>query len=277
VVANLGADLLVDAKWVADHVGDAKVRLVEVDVSPANYNQGHIPGAVLWNAYADLRDAGYRPVPRAEFQRVVSRSGIGPDTTVVFYGYGAYLGFWLLKAYGHQDVRVLGGGRDEWEKSGNEWTTVVPAPAETTYALPTEDRDVLASLEEVESASDDPATLVLDVRSPAEYDGERFWPSGATADVGRAGHIPGAAHVPIDGVRDEAGAIKGTNELRRLFADAGVLPDQRVIAYCTIGNRASLAWFILKYQLGYPNVAVYQGSYVEWGKLPDAPVATEPL
>lgn len=106
-------DVLADTGWIADHLGDTGVRLVEVDVSPANYNHGHIPGAVLWNAYADLRHADYRPVPRSDFERVLSRSGIGPDTTVVFYGYGALLGFWLMKAYGHQDVRILNGNRDE--------------------------------------------------------------------------------------------------------------------------------------------------------------------
>jgi thiosulfate/3-mercaptopyruvate sulfurtransferase len=274
VNANVGMDAIVDAGWVADHAGDPDVRLVEVDVSPATYNQGHIPGAVLWNAYADLRDAGYRPIPRADFERVLSRSGISPETTVVFYGYGAFLGFWLMKAYGHRDARVLDGNRDGWEKQGREWTSAVAAPPETTYGLPVEDTDLLASRQEVESAIASPASVVLDVRSGAEYGGERFWPSGATADTGRAGHIPGAISLPIDLVRDDAGAIKATDDLRRLYEGAGISPDQRVIAYCTIGNRASLAWFILKYQLGYPNVAVYQGSYVEWGKLPDTLIET---
>jgi thiosulfate/3-mercaptopyruvate sulfurtransferase len=272
VIANIGLDVLVDAEWVADHIDDADVRLVEVDVSPATYSQGHIPGAVLWNAYGDLRDAQYRPIPKEQFERVLARSGISPDTTTVFYGYGAFLGFWLMKAYGHRDARVLNGSRDEWGKQGREWSTAVPAPPESTYPMPAEDTGLLASRKEVESTIDDPTTLVLDVRAGSEYDGERFWPSGATADVGRAGHIPGAVNVPIDLVRDEAGAIRGTDELRRVYADAGISPDRRVIAYCTIGNRASLAWFILKYLLEYPNVAVYQGSYVEWGKLPDAPI-----
>lgn len=265
-------DVLADTGWIADHLGDTSVRLVEVDVSPVSYNQGHIPGAVLWNAYADLRHADYRPVPRSDFERVLSRSGIGPDTTVVFYGYGALLGFWLMKAYGHQDVRILNGNRDEWEKHGGEWSSEVPAPPPTSYQLPAEDKQLLASRDDVEAAVGDPGSAVLDVRSDAEYLGERFWPSGATADVGRAGHIPSAVHVPIDLVRNEAGEIKGPDDLRRLYLDAGISPEQRVITYCTIGNRASLAWFVLKYLLGYPNVAVYQGSYVEWGKLPDTAV-----
>jgi thiosulfate/3-mercaptopyruvate sulfurtransferase len=272
VISNAELDVLVDAGWIADRLGDAGVRVVEVDVSPANYNQGHIPGAVLWNAYTDLRDADYRPIPRTDFERVISRSGIRSDSTVVFYGYGAFLGFWLMKAYGHQDVRMLNGSRDEWEKHGGEWSSDVPDPQATSYELPAEDKDLLASRAEVEAAISDPATLVLDVRSNAEFRGEQFWPSGATEGAGRAGHVPSAVHVPIDLVVDEAGAIKGTDDLRRLYVAAGISPDRRVITYCTIGNRASLAWFVLKYLLGYPNVTVYQGSYVEWGKLPNSPI-----
>ncbi len=272
MISTAELDVLVDAGWIADHLGDAGVRLVEVDVSPGNYNQSHIPGAVLWNAYADLRDADYRPVPRTDFEHVLSRSGISPDTTVVFYGYGALLGFWLMKAYGHQDVRMLNGNRDEWEKHGGEWSSEVPAPPATSYELPAEDKDLLAFRDDVEAAIGDPGSTVLDVRSDAEFRGERFWPSGATEGAGRAGHIPSAVHVPIDFVRNETGAVKGADELRRLYAEDGISPDQRVIIYCTIGNRASLAWFVLKYLLGYPDVAVYQGSYVEWGELPDTPI-----
>lgn len=269
---------LVDAGWIARNVANGKVRVVEIDVSPSTYKKGHIPGAVFWDAYADLRDTAYRAVPRAEFERVVSRSGISDDTTVVFYGYGALLGYWLMQAYGHRDVRVLNGNREEWEKQGGTWESEVRSYAPTRYRLPAEDKSVLASQEDVEAAIAGRGSVVLDVRSDAEYRGERFWPSGATANTGRAGHIRNAIHVPIDLTRNAAGAIKGEDELRDLYTKAGVTPDQRVIVYCTIGNRASLAWFILKDLLDYPNVAVYQGSYVEWGKLPDAPIDTcEPV
>ncbi len=272
MISTAELNVLVDAGWIADHLDDSAVRLVEVDVSPAKYDQGHIPGAVLWNAYADLRDSAFRPVPKTSFEQVLSSSGIGPKTTVVFYGYGALLGFWLMKAYGHQDVRILNGNREEWEKHGGEWNSEIPGPPATSYQLPAEDTDLLASRDDVEAASHDPGSMVLDVRSEAEFRGERFWPSGATEGAGHAGHIPNAVNVPIDLVRNDAGAIKGADELRRLYAEAGISPEQRVITYCTIGNRASLAWFVLKYLLGYPDVAVYQGSYVEWGKLPDAPI-----
>jgi 3-mercaptopyruvate sulfurtransferase SseA len=124
---------LVDVDWVAAHVGDPRVRLVEVDVSRAAYDGGHIPGAVLWNAYTDLRDAGYRPVPAAELTLLLSRSGVTPETTVVFYGYGAPLGFWLLKAFGHDDVRMLMGSREQWAQAGHDWSMVVPEPVEGVY------------------------------------------------------------------------------------------------------------------------------------------------
>ena len=275
MISTLELAALVDARWISEHLGDAGVRVVEVDVSSATYNQGHIPGAVLWNAYTDLRDPEYRTVPRGVFEQLLSRSGITPETTVVFYGYGAPLGFWLMTTYGHQDVRMLNGNRDVWEKNGGTWSEAVPVPTPTFYPLPAEDRKLLATREDVEAAIDDPKVTILDVRADVEYLGERFWPSGATADTGRAGRIPGALHAPIDGVRTEAGALKGIDELRAAYAEAGLSsPAQRIVVYCTIGNRASLAWFALTYLLGYPNVSVYYGSFVEWGRLVDTVVET---
>ena len=274
MISNADLEVLVDAGWIADHLDDADVRLVEIDVSPATYNQGHIPGAVLWNAYSDLRDSSYRPVPGADFERLLSRSGITPDSTIVTYGYGAFLGFWLMKSFGHRQVRVLNGTRDEWIQRGGEWSTVTPTPSPTSYALPAPDGDMLVGRLEVERAMRDEGSVLLDVRTEAEFRGERFWPSGATADTGRAGHIPGAVNVPIDLARDTAGVLKEVELLRSLYANAGASPEKRLILYCTISNRASVAWFILKYLLGYPDAAVYQGSYVEWGKLPDTAVET---
>jgi thiosulfate/3-mercaptopyruvate sulfurtransferase len=266
-------DAAVDVQWVATHVGDPTIRLVEVDVSPAAYNQGHIPGAVFWDAYADLRDAAYRPVPPLGLQRLLSRAGIMPETTIVLCGYAAPLGFWLVKAHGHRDARILIGPRDQWVEAGRQWTTDVPQPEESPYPLPREDADILASRASVEAAIDDPGKLIVDVRSDPEFKGERFWPSGATADAGRPGHIPGAVSVPIDVLRREDGTPKGAEELRLIFEAAGVTKDKEVITYCTIGNRASEAWFALKYQLGYPNARVYYDSWAVWGKLQDTPIA----
>jgi thiosulfate/3-mercaptopyruvate sulfurtransferase len=265
-------DATVDVPWIVTHVGDPRVRLVEVDVSRAAYDQGHIPGATLWDAYADLRDPAYRPVSPPELQRLLSRSGITAETTIVLYGYAAPLGFWLMKAHGHGDVRMLIGSRDQWVEAGERWTTEVPQPEESPYPLPREDEDILAPRQAVEAAIGEPGQVIIDVRSKPEYTGERFWPTGATADTGRSGHVPGAVSIPIDSLRAENGAPKSVEELRRTFENAGVTKDKAVITYCTIGNRASEAWFALKYELDYPRARVYYDSWAVWGKLTHTPV-----
>jgi thiosulfate/3-mercaptopyruvate sulfurtransferase len=267
-------DGTVDVPWVAAHAGDPAIRVVEVDVSRVAYDQGHIPGAAHWDAYADLRDAAYQPVQPLELQQLFSRSGITPETTIVFYGYAAQLGFWLAKAHGHRDVRMLIGPREQWTAGGQRWTAERPKLEESAYPLPIVDADILASRDSVESAIDRPGQLILDVRSQAEFSGERFWPSGATADAGRPGHIPGAINVPIDALRGADGTPKTPEELQSIFEGAGVTKDRSVITYCTIGNRASEAWFELKHQLGYPDVRVYYESWAVWGKLPDTSIAT---
>jgi thiosulfate/3-mercaptopyruvate sulfurtransferase len=260
----------VDVDWIARHLGDPLVRLVEVDVSPAAYHEGHIPGAVLWNAYTDLRDQNYRPVALDELQRLLSRSGISADTCVVTYGYAAPLGFWLLKAHGHDNARMLMASRDRWPQTGHEWSTDVPEPPDGEHPPLTEQPHLLAPREAVEAAIDDPSAILLDVRAESEYGGERFWPSGATEDVGRAGRVPGSVNVPIDSLRVADGSLKRPEELSRVLEH--VAKDKAVITYCTIGNRASEAWFALNYRLGYPDVRVYYGSWVEWGKAADTPI-----
>jgi thiosulfate/3-mercaptopyruvate sulfurtransferase len=265
-------DGTVDVDWIAAHRGEPGVRLVEIDVSRAAYDEGHIPGAVLWNAYSDLRDANYKPVGLAEFGRLLTQSGITPDTCVVTYGYSAPLGFWLLRAHGHEDVRMLMGSRDQWAQMGHPWSTDVPAVAESAYPPVVANDNLLASREAVMSAIDDVSQLVLDVRAEREYDGELFWPSGATEDVGRTGHVPGAVSVPIGLLRAEDGTLRSADELRGVFEHAGVTKDKALITYCTIGNRASEAWFALKYLLDYPDVRVYYGSWVEWGKATETPI-----
>jgi thiosulfate/3-mercaptopyruvate sulfurtransferase len=273
-VADSGHPSIVDVEWIAAHVGNPDVRLVEVDVSNAAYGEGHIPGAVLWNAYADLRDANYRPVGPEELQQLFSRSGISPEMCVVTYGYGAPLGFWFLRAHGHENVRMLMGPREQWTQAGHEWSTDVPAGVQREHPPVVADSDLHASRQAVQDAIDDPSQLLLDVRAVAEYTGERFWPSGATADAGRAGHVPGAVSLPIDSFHAEGGALKDPVELRRALEQAGVTPDKAVITYCTIGNRASEAWFALKYLLDYPDVRVYYGSWADWGKASDTPIET---
>ena len=269
------ADHTVDVAWVADHLSDRNVRIIEVDASPTAYQSGHIPGAVFWDAYKDLRDAGYQPVTRDELASLLASSGIRRDTTVVTYGYAAALGFWLLTALGHDDVRMLLGPRDQWAQAGQPWETEPASVGEGEYSLEDEVSDVLATREDVERAISDPNTQIVDVRSTLEYNGERFWPSGAAADAGRTGHVPNAVSVPIDRLRTDDGVLRSVEELRSVFDDAGVSSEKNVITYCTIGNRASQAWFALKYLLGYPHVRVYYGSWVDWGKRADTPIESE--
>jgi thiosulfate/3-mercaptopyruvate sulfurtransferase len=265
-------DAAIDVDWIAAHTGDPDVRLVVVDVSPASYDEGHIPGAVLWNAYADLRDQDYRPVGLDELQRLLSRSGISSHTCVVTYGYAAPLGFWLLKAHGHDAVRTLMGSREQWSQAGHEWSTDVPELPDGAHPPLTEDPRLVAPRQAVEAAIGDPSTILLDVRAESEYRGERFWPSGAAEDAGRAGCVPGSVNVPIDSLRAADGSLKSPRELSRVLERAGLARDNDVITYCTIGNRASEAWFALKYLLDYQNARVYYGSWVEWGKAADTPI-----
>jgi thiosulfate/3-mercaptopyruvate sulfurtransferase len=267
-------DVLVHPAWIADHLEDGDVRLVEVDVSPAAYDAGHIPGAVLWNAYSDLRGPDYSPIAPVELADLLSRSGIDRSTTIVLYGYGAYLGFWLMKRIGHERVALMDGPRERWEQAGYRWTAEVQPPADRFYPAPRDEATVLASRNEVAGLIGRPEGLILDVRSRAEFEGERFWPSGATANTGRSGRIPGAVHFPSDLLLDEDRRLKRAPEIKAICDAHGVEADRRVVTYCTIGNRASLVWFALTHVLGAPDVAVYYGSWVEWGKLADTPIET---
>ena len=265
-------EVLVDTEWLADHLNDAHLRVVEVDVHPAAFTEGHIEGAVFWNIYTDLKGPDYRLVDRLAIEQLVRASGIADDSIVVFYGYGPALGFWLMKLYGHRDVRLLDASRETWQAERRPWTTAVATPIATAYELADEDETIRARAAVVERAIGNPRSMILDVRSDAEFHGERFWPSGGMEDGGRAGHIPGASHVHTDDLRDARGAFLRTVELCAAYPAIDLDPELEVIPYCTIGSRASTTWFVLTYLLGHEHVRVYDGSWAEWGRKANAPV-----
>jgi thiosulfate/3-mercaptopyruvate sulfurtransferase len=270
--------VFVDPDWIAAHLGDPAVRVVEVDVSRAAYDAGHIPGALLWNAYSDLRHPDYTPMDTREIDSLLSRDAIGPETTVVFYGYASYLGLWLMRRQGHDALGVMDGSRDRWEQAGHAWATEAPALEPGSHSAASGESGIDASIDAplrtvlAQIGKPQRDVVMLDVRSKAEFDGDHFWPSGATEDVGRAGHIPGAVHVPFELLRGEDGAFRPADELRTLFEQHGITPDRRVVTYCTIGNRAAQAWFVLTDLLDYRDVRVYYGSWAEWGMLAETPV-----
>ncbi len=266
------ANVLAEPAWLTEHLNDADVHIVEVDVSRAAYDQGHIPGAVLWNAYADLHHADYSPLECREFEELLSSSDLTPDSTIVFYGYAAYLGFWLLKAYGHEHALVINGTRQDWREAGRPWTKDLPKPVASTYLLPKVETTRLMSLNTLQTTLGTGNPVILDVRSEAEFTGVRFWPSGATEGAGRPGHIPGAVHLHADLLRTTNGTFKDAATLRQIFQDRGVIPEHSVVTYCTIGIRASEAALVLRYLLGYPNVRVYDGSWAEWGTRTETPI-----
>jgi thiosulfate/3-mercaptopyruvate sulfurtransferase len=269
---TLGDGVLVDPGWLARHLNDADLRVAEVDVSPAAYDDWHIDGATLWNVYTDLKDAGYRTVGTAALERLVARSGIGPDSTVVFYGYAPAVGLWLMKLYGHSDVRILDCSRDTWRAGGHPWSTAASEPPAARYRLGREDCRIRADCAAVRDAVGRPGTTLVDVRSAAEYRGDCFWPSGGMEPGGRAGHVPSAVHQPIDRLYHSDGSFRSAAELRDLFSPAVLDGGHELITYCTIGGRAATAWFVLTHLLGRNRVRVYDGSWAEWGRAPGTPV-----
>ncbi|MGH9347145.1 MAG: sulfurtransferase [Vicinamibacterales bacterium] len=272
-----GTDVLVGTDWVAQHRADANVRVVEVDVDTAAYDQGHVPGAVGWNWTTELCDTLVRDiVPKAKLEKLLGASGITPGTTVILYGdnnnWFAAWAFWQLKVYGHRDVRIMDGGRKKWLAEGRDLDGVRSDMTATTYTAKDADVSIRAFLPEVQQAMGRADTAMVDVRSPQEFTGEILAPPGLPETCQRGGHIPGAKSIPWGKACNEDGTFKSRDELAALYGGQGVTPDKHVIAYCRIGERSSHTWFVLKHLLGYPDVKNYDGSWTEWGNLVGAPV-----
>ena len=272
-------EVLVSTDWVADHLNDPRVKLVEVDVDTEAYDQGHIKGAAGWNWTTQLNDVVRRDIlSQADFERLMSASGIKPEDTLILYGdnnnWFAAFAFWQAKLNGHKDVRLMNGGRKKWaEVDQRETTTETPSVTPASYKAAGRDEAALRALQpDVRSVMDRGAANLVDVRSPAEFTGEILAPPGLLETAQRGGHIPGAANIPWSKAVNEDGTFKTSDELAALYGGAGVTKDKPTIAYCRIGERSSHTWFVLKYLLGYPEVRNYDGSWTEWGSMVGQPI-----
>jgi thiosulfate/3-mercaptopyruvate sulfurtransferase len=270
--------VLVSTDWLAEHLGDEGLVVAEVDESPELYDEAHIPGAVKLHWREDLQDAVERDlVDKQTFERLLGSLGIDNDTPIVLYGdrnnwFAAYA-YWYLKIYGHEDVRIVDGGRQKWIDEGRETTTDVPSPEATTYRARERDESIRAYRDEVREWIGASNRALVDVRSPGEYSGDLISPPGYEQEgAQRGGHIPSAVSIPwASAVRDD-GTFKGPEELRELYGGKGVSSDKEVTAYCRIGERSAHTWFVLRELLGYERVRNYDGSWTEWGNLVDVPI-----
>src|ERR671931_1408060 len=274
--------VLVASEWLAEHLDDDDIAIAEVDENPDLYDEGHIPGAVKLHWRDDLQDPVERDlVDKPTFERLMSERGIANGTTVVLYGdrnnwFAAYA-YWYLKIYGHQDVRILDGGRQKWFDEGRETTTETPSRPQVPYTAAERDESIRAYRDAVREGIGDSSKALVDVRSPQEYSGELIAPPGYEQEgAQRAGHIPTAQSIPWAQAVNDDGTFKTADELRQLYESKGVTPDKEVTAYCRIGERSAHTWFVLREMLGYDSVKNYDGSWTEWGNLVDVPIEKVP-
>jgi thiosulfate/3-mercaptopyruvate sulfurtransferase len=269
-------DVLVDADWVEAHLDDPKVVLVEVDEDTAAYEKNHIRGAVRIDWKQDLQDPIRRDfVNKDQFEALLSARGIGNDDTVVLYGgnnnwFAAYA-YWYFKLYGHEDVKLLDGGRKKWELDSRELVDEVPTRTATTYKAVEQDLSIRAFRDEAVAAIG--KLNLVDVRSPDEFSGKLLAPAHLPQEQSqRAGHIPTAKNIPWSKAANEDGTFRGDDELTALYTEAGVDLSKDTIAYCRIGERSAHTWFVLHELLGQPNVKNYDGSWTEYGSLVGVPI-----
>lgn len=270
--------VLVETDWVAAHLRDPRIRVVEVDVDTTQYDKGHLPGAVGFHWERQLNDQIRRDIiSQPDLEALLSAHGIRRHDTVVLYGdnnnWFAAFAFWILKIYGHADVRLMNGGRKKWAfGEGRPLTTDRPVHPPAIYRAKPADQTLRAYREEVRDAYSDAAHAIVDVRSPEEFAGELLAPPGLVGTAQRAGHIPGARNVPWDEAVEEDGTFKAAEDLGKVYRASGITRGRRIITYCQIGERSAHTWLVLKYLLGFPYVRNYDGSWAEWGSLIGAPI-----
>src|SRR5690606_5877328 len=272
-------DVLVSTEWLAQHLDDPSIRIIESDEDVLLYDMGHIPNAQKVDWHADLNDPIRRDyVSREAFQKLLRSKGIDESKTVVFYGdknnWWATYAFWVFQLFGFTNAKILDGGRTKWEQEGRAMTTDVPSFPETQYRAPErDDARIRAFRDEVRQHMEARKPMV-DVRSPDEYTGRKtHMPEYPQEGVLRGGHIPGAKNVPWARAANSDGSFKSADELRAIYEqECGFTPDPDIVAYCRIGERSSHTWFVLSYLLGYPSVRNYDGSWTEWGNSVRLPI-----
>jgi len=272
-------EMLVTTSWLAEHLNDPAIRIIESDEDVLLYDTGHIPGAQKVDWHTDLNDPVVRDyVTRQQFQALLRAKGIDESTTVIFYGdknnWWATYAFWVFQLFGFTNAKILDGGRMKWEQEGRPMSTDVPRPAPSSYEAPERrDEKIRAFMNEVREHVRGHGKLI-DVRSPDEYSGKKLhMPDYPQEGALRGGHIPGAKSVPWARAANPDGTFKSANELRAIYeGEQGLRSSDDVIAYCRIGERSSHTWFVLQYLLGYDRVRNYDGSWTEWGNAVRAPI-----
>ena len=272
-------DMLVSTEWLAAHLSDPKLRVIESDEDVLLYDTGHIQGAQKVDWHADLNDDLVRDyVDREHFEKLLRAKGIDDSTTVIFYGdknnWWACYALWVFELFGFKNGKVLDGGRMKWEQEGREFVTAVPTYPATSYKAPPRDDARIRAFRDEVLAHAKAGKPLVDVRSPDEYTGKRTHMAEYPQEgVLRGGHIPGAKNVPWARAANADGTFKSAAELRAIYeTEKGLKPGDDVISYCRIGERSSHTWFVLTYLLGYPKVRNYDGSWTEWGNAVRLPV-----
>ena len=272
-------DVLVSTEWVAAHLNDNNIRLLESNEDVLLYDTGHIPGAQKIDWQEDLNDAVVRDyVGQQQFQTLMQRLGISNDTTVVFYGdksnWWATYAFWVFQLFGHTNAKVMDGGRQKWSDEGRELTTDASSYPAAAYNAPARSDGAIRAMREEVLAHQQAGLPLVDVRSPAEFSGELLHMADYPQEGSlRGGHIAGAKNVPWARAANDDGTFKSAADLRAIYEEEqGLSSGDNVVAYCRIGERSSHSWFVLTYLLGYGNVRNYDGSWTEWGNAVGLPI-----